>query len=229
MGIISTVRKWLQSKPSPVIEATKQPESNKKMIETGSIPKEEVAALPLDAYEGEVIVVDQNSDIRPALARLSKERVIGFDTETRPSFKKGVSNKISLLQLSTPNLCVLFRLHLLTDLSEIDQFMSKSAPIKIGVAIRDDIRGLGRLGITPSKSYIDLQTLAKDYGIEDNSLQRMYAILFGKKLSKRQRLSNWEAETLKPEQIKYAATDAWASLRIYQTLLDNYVKQEKKI
>ena len=159
---------------------------------THSITKEAISELPLEEFTGRIIVIDTLRDVEKAVGYLSEFQSVGFDTETRPSFKKGQRYKISLMQISTDEACFLFRLN------------------RIG-AMRK------RTDIQPA-NFLDLQNYVGQFGIEDASLQKIYAILFNKKISKGQRLSNWEADVLSDAQKKYAALDAWACLKIYNQL-----------
>lgn len=183
-----------------------------------SITSEEVNALPIGAFHGEIVVVDTPQAIVEAAAYLSAQPLIGFDTETRPSFSKGVSNKISLLQLSSEERAFLFRLNKVALERPLLRLLESPKTIKIGAAIRDDIRGLQKLRCFTPKGFVDLQRLVGKYGINELSLRKMAAITLQIKISKAQRLSNWEAATLTPAQQLYAATDAWVSREIYVRL-----------
>ena len=189
-----------------------------------SITSEEVNALPIGAFHGEIVVVDTPQAIVEAAAYLSAQPLIGFDTETRPSFKAGQMNKVALLQLSTHRRCYLIRLcriklhNALALERPLLRLLESSKTIKIGAAIRDDIRGLQKLRCFTPKGFIDLQSLVGKYGINELSLRKMAAITLQIKISKAQRLSNWEAATLTPAQQLYAATDAWVSREIYVRL-----------
>ena len=145
---------------------------------------------------------------------------VGIDTETRPAFKKGVSYPVALLQVATLTHCYLFRLNLLKDYTEIQKLFESDKITKVGLSLKDDIRALkGRIkGMNP-KNIVDVQDIVNDYGIFELSLQKIFAIVFNMKISKTQRLTNWEAECLTPAQQQYAATDAWATLLLYQQLL----------
>ena len=196
------------------------------MIEL-SVNKAEIAELETVQFEGEIVVVTKAGDLDSALNDLRKNGIVGIDTETKPSFKKGVTHKVSLLQLSTLNKCYLIRL-LQTGITEsLINFFEDKNIIKIGLSLVDDIRRLHNSGNFDPKGFIDLQPFVKKYGILDNGLQRIYAIVFRQKISKSQRLTNWEAITLTPSQQKYAATDAWACLKIYNELLSGNFQPEE--
>ena len=184
-----------------------------------NISNEELAALPLAQFPGRITVVDKEGLLEGACAELMAQPMIGFDTETRPSFTSGVSNKVALLQLSTPDHCFLFRLCKLPLNRTLARVLENPAILKIGAAVRDDIKGMQKLRHYKPAGFIDLQSLMADYGIEEKSVRKMAAITLGFRISKAQRLSNWEAATLTPAQQLYAATDAWVSLEIYRKLL----------
>lgn len=183
-----------------------------------NISNEEVNALPVGAFGGQIVVVDTPEAIALACEYLAAQPVIGFDTETRPSFTKGVSNKVSLLQLSSGERSFLFRLNKIALERPILRLMESRTTIKIGAAIRDDIKGLQQLRQFNPRGFIDLQSIVGQYGIAELSVRKMAAITLGVKISKAQRLSNWEAASLTPAQQLYAATDAWISRQIYVTL-----------
>ena len=144
--------------------------------------------------------------------------VVGFDTETRPSFKKGQRYKISLMQISTDDTCFLFRLNHIGIPESLEKFLKSSSTLKIGLSLRDDFGAIRKRSDIEPANFLDLQNYVGQFGIEDASLQKIYAILFQKKISKGQRLTNWEADVLTDSQKKYAALDAWACLRIYNLL-----------
>lgn len=186
-----------------------------------SITKEELTELPLKWFEGEIVLVDSEEKIKFASQVLSVQKIIGFDTETRPSFKKGVVNQVSLLQLSTRNQAFLFRTNVIGLPREIIGILNNPKIIKPGVAIRDDIKGLQAIRKFNPGGFVELQDYAKDRGIQDFSLKKMVAIILGFRISKSQQLSNWEADTLSEAQMIYAATDAWAAFEIYHLLSSN--------
>jgi ribonuclease D len=188
-----------------------------------AISKEALNTLPVEVYEGPLEVVDTIEGFECMMELLNLEKIIGFDTETKPVFAKGKRNKVALLQLATPDSCFLVRLNKIGFPDELFKLFANEHILKIGLSIKDDFLMLrGRNGDLEPKSFIELQSFVKDYGIADNSLQKIYAILFGKKLSKAQRLSNWEADILSPGQKTYAALDAVACLRIYLELEKHY-------
>lgn len=184
-----------------------------------NISNEELAALPLAQFPGRITVVDREEMLAEACAELMGRRAIGFDTETRPSFTSGISNKVALLQLSTPDHCFLFRLCKLRLDKALIRVLENPDVLKIGAAVRDDIKGMQKLRHYRPAGFIDLQSIVENYGIAEKSVRKMAAVTLGIRISKAQRLSNWEASTLTPAQQLYAATDAWVSLEIYRKLL----------
>lgn len=184
-----------------------------------TISKEQVAELPIEMFEGDIIVIDHIAEVRDACNYLSSVSALGFDTETKPAFKKGQINKVALMQLSTDEKCFLFRLNRIGYPDELEALMSDPEIKKIGLSLRDDFAAIRKRSVRKPENFVDLQGFVDQFGIEDNSLQKIYAILFGRKISKNQRVSNWEAETLTPAQQSYAAIDAWACLRIYNHLV----------
>ena len=183
------------------------------------ISKDEIQELPIETFNGEIIVVDKVEDVAKAVEYLKQFKIIGFDTETKPVFSKNVSRKVALMQLSTLDKCFLFRLNFIDYPDILDDLICSNDVMKVGLSLRDDFAALRKRSECPPLNFIDLQTLVKEYGIKDLSLQKIYAILFKKKISKNQRLSNWEANTLKDSQKMYATIDAWACLKIYNHLI----------
>lgn len=184
------------------------------------ISKELVQWMPLAKFEGDVIVVDREEQVDEAVAYLSQQRVIGVDTESRPSFKRGVHYPTALVQISTEERCYLFRLTHIGMPQALADLFANSSVRKVGLAFRDDINGLRRRRDFRPRNCIDLQSIVGKYGILDLGLQKMFAICFGKKISKSQQLTNWENSHLTPEQARYASTDAWATLLIYLDLME---------
>ncbi len=183
-----------------------------------SITKETLSQLPPEEFSGRIITIDTLQDAEKAVSYLRTFPKLGFDTETRPSFKKGLHYKISLMQISTDEACFLFRLNRIGIPKTLEDLLSDDQVLKIGLSLRDDFNSMRKRTAIAPANFIDLQHYVGQYGIADASLQKIYAILFQKKISKGQRLSNWEAEVLSDAQKKYAALDAWACLRIYNQL-----------
>ncbi len=183
-----------------------------------SISKQQLAELPLVEFPGEITVVDTLPGVSAALASLRGCEVVGFDTETKPNFRKGQTNTVSLIQISTLDHSYLFRLNKIGLPAELTEFLESNSITKIGLSLKDDFHVLSRLSDFAPGGFIDLQEMVKQYHISDCSLQKIYGIIFSGRISKSQRLSNWEATTLTPGQQAYASIDAWACLRIYNYL-----------
>ena len=187
-----------------------------------SIAKEEIERLPGFHFEGKIVTINTPEQAESVAQFLLTQKVLGFDTETRPSFRKGSSNKVALLQISTANEAFLFRLGATGLPLPLKQVLSKASTLKIGVGIMDDIRYLRKLSDFTPAGFLDLQNLAGNYGIEDKSLKKLSAIVLGIKVSKSQQLSNWENPILTEAQQRYAATDAYVCLQIFNKL--NHIK-----
>lgn len=186
---------------------------------TDKISNELTALLPAIEFEGEVVVVDDERAVEAACDYLAAQPVIGFDTETRPSFRAGVTFRVSLLQLSSPERCYLFRLNRIALSKPILQLLGDERVLKIGADVAGDLRSLRQIRHFRDGGFVDLQQIAPEWGIEEKSLRKLSAIVLGMRVSKAQRLSNWEAATLTDKQRTYAATDAWVCTRIYERLL----------
>lgn len=183
-----------------------------------NISNDDVAALEAVHFDGRIEVVETADALVRACKELSRHSLIGFDTETRPSFTAGVTNKVALLQLSTKECCYLIRLNKLPLSREILAILSNEKIAKVGADVKNDITALNRLRHFTPKGFIDLQNEVSKYGIEDKSLRKISGIVLGKRVSKAQRLSNWAAKQLTPQQQMYAATDAWVCIEIYNRL-----------
>lgn len=183
-----------------------------------TISKEEISALPRVSYGGEIVVVDTRKAIESACEYLSQQSMLGFDTESRPSFRKGIVNKISLLQLSTEEKCFLFRLCRINLDKAILKILENKNIMKVGLSVSGDMRELGMLCSFRPRGFVDLQEMVPAYGINDLSLVKITGIVLSGWLSKAQRLSNWESVQLTDAQKIYAATDAWVCTEIYKTL-----------
>ena len=181
--------------------------------------KDLIQWLPLAAFGGEVIVVDTPEKVEEAVAYLSKQTAVGVDTESRPSFTRGVHYPTALLQIATEERCYLFRLTHVGMPQALADIFANPKITKVGLAFKDDIAGLRRRRDFKPANCIDLQTIVPKYGILDMGLQKIFAICFGRKISKAQQLTNWENSHLTPDQARYASTDAWATLLIYKDLM----------
>lgn len=199
------------------------------------IPKTVLSALPKAIFPGRIFLIYTPEEADKAVAYLNQQEVVGVDTETRPSFKKGTSHKVSLIQISTIDTCFLFRLNAIGMPESLQSFLMGDV-LKIGLSLKDDFASLRRRNsLRPDEgNWVELQDYVVKFGIEDKSLQKIYANLFGLKISKTLRLSNWEATELTEGQQRYAATDAWACVQIYQLLLEleksgNYTLYKEEI
>jgi ribonuclease D len=184
-----------------------------------SISKEEVNELPLGQFEGEIYLIDHPDQVEEAVDFLEDQHIIGFDTETKPSFKKGQFNHVSLLQLSTTEQAFLFRLNKIGFPDQIRNLMEKENLIKIGAAVHDDLKGLGKL--TDSfypQSFFDLNDELKKVGFHNVGVRNLSGMVLKIRISKSEQVSNWESEILTEKQQRYAATDAWACLKIFNVL-----------
>lgn len=178
-----------------------------------------ISTLPLIRFEGKIITVISESEASRAVDFLLSQPILGIDTETKPTFKRGVIHQVALLQVATHDLCFLFRLNYLgLSPSVVRLLMDRTVP-KVGLSLHDDLHMLHKRGEFQAGSFIDLQNVVKEIGIEDMILQKLYANLFGMRISKAQQLSNWQADVLSDKQKVYAATDAWACIVIYEELM----------
>jgi ribonuclease D len=185
-----------------------------------NITVEELAEHELSWFKGEIVLVDNLKTFYKVFPRLLKSDLLGFDTETRPTFKKGRKNEVSLIQLSTGDLACLFRINKIGIPNELVDLLSDPGVIKAGVAVHDDVRFLKLVRKFVPEGFVDLQTLVKDFGIQSSGLKKLAAIVLGFRISKRQQVTDWEAEQLSEAQQIYAATDAWVCHQIYKKLVN---------
>lgn len=182
------------------------------------IDKQVISAMPRAIFEGRIIVINTAAEADKAVDYLLDQPILGVDTETRPSFKKGQTHNVALLQVSTHDTCFLFRLNYTGITRAIRRLLEDTTVPKIGLSLRDDILSLHRRSDFKPGNFIDLQQHICELGVEDLSLQKIYANLFHQKISKTAQLTNWEADVLSERQKLYAATDAWACIMIYEEL-----------
>ena len=180
--------------------------------------KTKIGTLPRVLFNGRIVVVLTEQEAQKAVRFLLSQSILGLDTETRPSFKKGTMNQVALLQVSSRDVCFLFRLNQLGLSPSIKRLLEDTIVTKIGLSLRDDLHSLHRLGDFKDGKFVDLQNLVSEVGVEDLSLQKLYANFFGQRISKREQLTNWEADILSDKQKLYAATDAWSCIMLYQEL-----------
>mgnify|MGYP001775292348 FL=1 len=194
-----------------------------------TITKEQLATLDRVSFNGNIHIVDTLPKLDMAITKLKEHNTLGFDTETRPSFKKGISHSVALMQISTLTDCYLIRINKIGMPSTLRMFLEDGTITKVGLSLKDDFGVIHKGYDAEMSGFVDLQKIVPTFNIADASLQKIYAILFDKRISKGQRLSNWEADTLSGAQQEYAAIDAWACLKIYQYLNSgNFIPTESK-
>jgi ribonuclease D len=194
---------------------------NNRYVET--ITPEELEKCELSWFKGEIIVVEDMKSFKDTFPRILNSEILGFDTETRPSFRKGRKNKVSLIQLANEELACLIRINKVGIPPDLADLLANPEIIKAGVAVHDDIRFLKRVkGFNPS-GFIDLQNFVRDYGIKSSGLKKLAAIVLGFRISKRQQVTDWEAIHLTDAQQIYAATDAWVCHQIYRKLVNGNI------
>ena len=184
-----------------------------------NITADEIKELELRAFQGRIVVVDNMQSFYPAIQLLKNSKVLGFDTETRPSFRKGKKNRVSLLQLSNDEVACLFRINKTGIPDELAAILSDEGIIKAGVALHDDIKSLAVIRKFQPAGFVDLQKIVHDYGIESSGLKKLTAIILGFRISKSQQVTDWEADRLSEAQLLYAATDAWVCHEILRKLM----------
>lgn len=182
------------------------------------ITKDQVNGLPLKRYEGKVVVVSNAEQLAAALVELKKAPVIGFDTESRPAFRKGEYYPVAMIQMAIPEKVFLVRVNLTGFTKELQDLFADEKIVKAGISIRDDIKELQRLGQFEPGNVVDLNDLAGEIGVLNIGVRSLSGIFLGIRISKGQQTSNWERETLSEGQLYYAATDAWVCLEIYRIL-----------
>ena len=181
--------------------------------------KSRIGTLPRVLFEGRIVVVLTERDAEKAVRYLLSQPILGIDTETHPSFKKGQTHQVALLQVSSYDVCFLFRLNQLGMSPSVKLLLEDTRVPKIGLSLRDDLLSLHKLGDFNAGYFIDLQDHVREIGVEDLSLQKLYANFFAQKISKREQLTNWEADILQDKQKLYAATDAWSCIMLYEELM----------
>ena len=190
----------------------------KKFDFTNKISREEIETIPYKFFEGNIVVATNEHDTNIICNYLKTQKILGFDTETRPNFKKGERNKVAILQLSTSNDAFIFQLHKTLLPASLIKVLTNENIVKAGVAIHDDIKALQRIKQFKPGGFVELQSFVKKFGIEDASLKKLSAIILGFRISKSQQLTNWETDKLDEAQKTYAATDAWVGHQIFSHL-----------
>ncbi len=183
-----------------------------------NIDKNELSEYPLSGFQGDIVLVDSYKKLKQSIKVLKSGDMLGFDTETKPSFKKGRVNSVALMQLSNGRQAFIFRINIIGLPDELIDILTDKSIIKAGVAIHDDIKGLKSVSDFQEQGFIELQDYVKDFGIMSSGLRKLSAIILGFRISKRQQVSNWEASELTEAQLMYAATDAWVCYEIYKKL-----------
>ena len=191
------------------------------MIYKQEISKEEMEQLPRFLYEGNIFLIDDKTKIPAICRKLKKQHILGFDTESKAAFKKGVKNKPALLQIATHNEVYLFRISRTGLVKSLCDILENEKILKVGVAVKQDIGELKQMANFKPAGFLELQEYSDRFMITDNSLKKLAAIVLEIYISKSQRLSDWEADNLKPAQLQYAATDAWVSRAIYMKLKEH--------
>jgi ribonuclease D len=182
------------------------------------IAKEEINQLEVRQFEGEVKVVEERDSFHEAMQEIMNCSVLGFDTETKPAYKKGVHHRIALIQVSNSEKAWLFRVNKIGIPRQLKDFLENDEPMKVGAGLSDDMQRLRKLVPFTPGGFLDLQKYVEAFRIESKSLKKLVAIVLGYKISKSQQLSNWESDSLTDQQLRYAATDAWVCLEIYNAL-----------
>ncbi len=177
--------------------------------------------MPRKEFEGDIFLIDTIEKLDIALPLLREHSQLGFDTEAKPSFKKGRVNKTALLQLATSDIAFLFRINRIGLPDELARILSDDTIMKLGLAIKDDLRDLKKLKSFEPKNFVDIQNIAQELSIKNTGLKKLSAIVLEGRISKSQRLSNWEKEILSPAQLRYAATDAWVCYELYNRLTED--------
>lgn len=180
--------------------------------------KSEIAALPQVLFGGRIFVILSEHEADRAVDFLLSQQILGFDTETRPSFRRGHLHKVALLQVATPDTAFLFRLNRIGLCDSIIQLLSDRSVTKVGLSLKDDMHNLRLRRLFQPGTFVELQEEVRKLGIQDMSLQKIYANLLGGRISKGQQLTNWEADVLTEAQQRYAATDAWACIQIHEEI-----------
>lgn len=192
-------------------------ERNRKVYHE-QISDEDLSKYSCRSFEGEIELIDTPAKLDRAITSLSSEKILGFDTETKPSFRKGKKNKVALLQLATDTKAFLFRLNFLGLPDPVGKILSDTTIIKAGVAIHDDIKFLMEHRPFVPAGFTDLQLMAQNKGIKNIGLRKLSAIALGFKISKKQQVTDWEARALTGKQLLYAATDAWICYELFMEL-----------
>ena len=182
------------------------------------ITNEEVNQLPLVQFTGEIVVIDDLENQDRAVDELMDYEVLGFDTETKPTFRKGVKRWVAIIQLATQDKAYIFRVFKSEIGEKLIKLLEREDIIKVGVALDDDLKGINELKPFRPGGFVALEKKVKEFGILNNGLRKLSGIILDRRISKSAQVSDWEAETLTEKQIIYAATDAWICLKMWMNL-----------
>lgn len=207
---------------APLREGAEMPEENRR-----AFTSEEIGLLPLTAFVGKIILVECDRQLHQAMHVLHEEKVLGFDTETRPIFKKGQIPPPALLQLAGHRDVFIFQLAKLQDKAVLTELLASRHIVKSGVSVRDDLKGLKEHFEFTERRFVDLGEVAKRLGMLTHGLRNLSANLLGVRISKGAQCSNWAREALSTKQIVYAATDAWISRELYLRFVEMGVLREE--
>ncbi|MBF0359032.1 MAG: 3'-5' exonuclease domain-containing protein 2 [Magnetococcales bacterium] len=215
------LNKLLNSKDDIKISQKSEAEPTLPADFRAKLSKDQINSMPIRKWDGEINLIKSDNDVADAVARLQKESVLGFDTETKPVFRKGITHNPCILQLAGADFVTLFQLKLLQDLTPIAALLANDSVLKVGVGLDNDIEQLQPIMRFNPGGFIDVGNMARKANIPSRGLRSMAARFFGFRISKRAQCSNWEAKQLKNFQLLYAATDAWVSREIYQIMKRN--------
>jgi ribonuclease D len=180
-----------------------------------AISRDEVNALPIRRYEGEVHLVVDEAGAADALKAILQDHVVGFDTETRPAFRPGESYPPSLAQVATARAVYLFQVRHGEAAQAVAEVLASEHVVKAGVGLADDLKALAKIIPLREKSVVDLGRLAVRHGLKQTGVRNLAGLFLGFRIPKGTKTSNWARTDLTPQQIAYAATDAWACRELY--------------
>lgn len=187
-----------------------------------TISREDLNKLPIRAYEGPIRLINEREQLGACIKQLSRERILGFDTETRPAFERGVSYPPALMQLATASEVFVFQFHALGGLGHLREVLEDANIIKAGVALSDDIKQLNECWKFKPSHFVEIGTMAKELGFKQTGLRSLAGMMLGFRISKREQRSNWARPNLTRSQIVYAATDAWVSRELYLHIMSQW-------
>lgn len=195
------------------------------MMYQSEMTKEEVAGLELIQYEGPICMIDSIGSFEREIDQIATHSILGFDTETRPSFKKGKVYPTSMIQLASFDQAWLVRVNRIGYPKQLQDLLSSGHTIKVGSGLNDDLRKLRSDFQFEPNGFLDLQRYVEAFHIQEKGLKKLSGIVLGRRISKSQQVSNWDADDLTEAQLRYAATDAWICLKIYHSLRNSLSRQ----